>query len=56
MTCVLTSNWFIRTPMTAFPEKVGKYSIQGIERRETAGLVYIGHDPFIDNKSCNQSL
>ena len=36
--------------MTALPEKVGKYSIQGIELHETAGLVYIGHDPFIDDK------
>ena len=36
--------------MTALPEKVGKYSIQGIAGRGTAGLVYIGHDPFMDDK------
>ena len=36
--------------MSALPEKVGKYSIHGIAGRGTTGLVYVGHDPFIDSK------
>ena len=36
--------------MSETPEKVGKYQILGIAGRGGMGVVYIGHDPFIDRK------
>ena len=32
------------------PEKIGKYHILGVAGRGSMGVVYIGHDPFVDRR------
>ncbi len=32
------------------PEKIGKYSVTGIAGKGAMGIVYVGHDPFVDRK------
>ncbi len=32
------------------PEKIGKYEIVGVAGKGAMGVVYIGHDPFVDRK------
>lgn len=32
------------------PEKIGKYSITGVAGKGAMGIVYIGHDPYVDRK------
>ena len=34
--------------MAEVPEKIGKYAVSGVAGRGAMGIVYIGHDPFID--------
>jgi len=36
--------------MEEIPEKIGKYDITGIAGKGAMGVVYIGHDPFIDRR------
>jgi len=36
--------------MVENPEKIGKYKVLGVAGRGGMGIVYIGHDPFIDRK------
>lgn len=36
--------------MSALPEKIGKYEIRGVAGRGSMGVVYVGHDPFVDRK------
>ncbi|MFZ0256891.1 MAG: serine/threonine-protein kinase [Gammaproteobacteria bacterium] len=36
--------------MQPTPEKIGKYQILGIAGRGSMGVVYIGHDPFVDRR------
>ncbi len=35
---------------TQLPEKIGKYSITGVAGKGAMGIVYIGHDPYVDRK------
>ena len=43
--------------MAEFPERIGKYTVKGEAGRGAMGVVYVGHDPFIDRevaiKVCN---
>jgi len=32
------------------PEKIGKYDITGVAGKGAMGIVYIGHDPYVDRK------
>lgn len=34
--------------MTELPSKIGKYKITGVAGKGAMGIVYIGHDPFVD--------
>jgi eukaryotic-like serine/threonine-protein kinase len=36
--------------MAQLPEKIGKYTITGIAGEGAMGVVYVGHDPFVDRK------
>ena len=36
--------------MSDRPDKIGKYDITGIAGKGAMGIVYIGHDPYIDRK------
>ena len=36
--------------MSELPEKIGKYAVTGIAGKGAMGVVYIGHDPFVDRK------
>jgi serine/threonine protein kinase len=36
--------------MAQLPEKIGKYEITGVAGEGAMGVVYIGHDPFVDRK------
>jgi len=36
--------------MSDYPAKIGKYEISGIAGKGSMGVVYIGHDPFVDRK------
>jgi serine/threonine protein kinase len=35
---------------TDYPPKIGKYDISGIAGKGAMGVVYVGHDPFVDRK------
>ncbi len=36
--------------MSDLPEKIGKYEITGVAGKGAMGIVYIGHDPYVDRK------
>jgi len=36
--------------MAEHPEKLGKYQIRGLAGRGSMGIVYLGHDPFVDRQ------
>lgn len=36
--------------MPEYPSKIAKYDIQGIAGRGSMGVVYVGHDPFVERK------
>jgi len=36
--------------MDEWPEKIGKYDVTGVAGKGAMGIVYIGHDPFVDRK------
>lgn len=36
--------------MSELPARIGKYAISGIAGKGAMGVVYIGHDPFVDRK------
>lgn len=36
--------------MSEYPEKIGKYEITGVAGKGAMGIVYIGHDPYIDRQ------
>ncbi len=36
--------------MNKLPEKIGKYEIVGVAGKGAMGIVYIGHDPYVDRK------
>lgn len=36
--------------MTGKPKKIGKYDVIGIAGKGAMGIVYIGHDPFVDRR------
>ena len=36
--------------MTNLPETIGKYQIEGVAGRGAMGIVYVGHDPYVDRK------
>lgn len=36
--------------MSARPEKIGKYQVLDVAGRGAMGIVYLGHDPFIDRR------
>ncbi len=36
--------------MTHMPERIGKYAITGVAGEGAMGVVYIGHDPFVDRQ------
>lgn len=40
----------IPSEMSDFPENIGKYTILGVAGRGNMGVVYAGHDPFVDRK------
>ncbi len=35
-------------PEEKYPEKLGKYDIHGVAGKGSMGVVYLGHDPFVD--------
>ncbi len=36
--------------MSDLPKKIGKYEITGVAGKGAMGIVYIGHDPYVDRK------
>lgn len=36
--------------MAASPVEIGKYRIEGVAGRGAMGIVYVGHDPYVDRK------
>ncbi len=36
--------------MADLPEKIGKYDVTGVAGKGAMGIVYVGHDPFVDRK------
>lgn len=36
--------------MSDLPDKIGKYEITGVAGKGAMGIVYIGHDPYVDRK------
>lgn len=36
--------------MSRLPDSIGKYEVRGIAGRGSMGVVYVGHDPFVDRK------